>query len=402
MKTRIKNLIFIVVLISIGFGFGFYFEKSQIPPAPIQGVINQEIGKPEGVDFSLFWDAWRELENTFVNPQAFDAQKMVYGAISGMVNSLGDPYTVFFAPEEKKKFVEDVQGTFDGIGAEVGQKSGQLLIIAPLEGTPAQGAGLRAGDKILKINDKLTNNLTVDEAIKLIRGQKGTEVTLNIFRDDWNEAKDIKIIRDTINVPSLKWELKDNDIAYVRLYQFSQNTVSDFNKAAADILRTSADRIILDLRNNPGGYLDVSQDIASWFLKKGDIVAIEDFGAKKDRNEIRAYGPADFLSWPLVVLVNEGSASASEILAGALRDDRGIQLIGEKTFGKGSVQELDELKGGSALKITIAKWLTPKGISISEQGLEPDITVEISDEDIKAGKDPQLDKAIEIVNQLKP
>jgi len=401
MKTRIKNLIFIIILIAIGFGFGFYYEKSQIPPAPIQGVVNQEIGKPEGVDFSLFWDAWRKLQDTFVDPQKFNIQSVVYGAISGMVNSLGDPYTVFFSPNEKQKFVQDVQGSFEGIGAEIGLKNGQLIIIAPLENTPAQRAGLRAGDQIIKINDKSTSNLTIDEAIGLIRGQKGTEVTLNIFRDGWQTPKDIKIIRDTINVPSLKWELKDNNIAYIRLYQFSQNTTSDFEKAASEISKTSADRIILDLRDNPGGYLEVSQDIASWFLKKGDIVVIEDFGAKGEKNEFRAYGPAKFVNFPMVVLVNEGSASASEILAGALRDDRDIQLIGEKTFGKGSVQELTDLKSGSALKITVAKWLTPKGISISEQGLEPDIKVEITDTDIKAEKDPQLDKAIEIVNQLK-
>jgi len=403
-------LFFAILLIAAGFGSGFYFGKLQIPPSPIEGVINQELGKPEGVDFSLFWDAWRKLDEQFVNHQKLDFQKMIYGAISGMVKSFDDPYTVFFNPEQGKKFVEDVKGSFEGIGAEIGQRKGQLLIIAPLEGTPAQKAGLRPGDKIIKINEKITTDLTVDEAVNLIRGPKGTDVTLTIFRDEWVESKDITITRATIEVPSLKWELlvstgeaggKDSDIVHIKLYHFSEKASSDFKKAAAEILKSQAKKIILDLRGNPGGYLEISQDIASWFLEKGQIVAIEDFGLKSEKEEFRANGNAKFLEWPLVILINQGSASASEILAGALRDNRGVKLIGEKTFGKGSVQELAELKGGSSLKITVAKWLTPKGVSINEQGLEPDIKIEMTEKDFEEGKDSQLDKAVEVIKEMR-
>ena len=416
MPRNIKKFLIlfsIVLLLVIGFEVGFYFGKSQAPVVPIEGLISQELGKPEGVDFSLFWDAWRKVQDKYVSPQNIDIQKMVYGAISGMVKSLNDPYTVFFNPEENKKFIEDVKGTFEGIGAEIGRRKGQLLIISPLEGTPAQKAGLRPGDKIIKINETLTSDLTVEEAVSLIRGPKGTEVILTIFRDEWDKSKEIKIIRGVIEIPSLKWEIlarnasrsdasgKDSDIAYLKLYQFSEKADGDFKKAVSEILKSSAQKIILDLRGNPGGYLEVSQSIASWFLPKDQIVAIEDFGGKQENKEYLALGNAKFLDWPMVILVNQGSASASEILAGALRDNRQILLIGEKTFGKGSVQELTDLKSGSSLKITVAKWLTPKGVSISEQGLEPDIKVEITDKDIEEDKDPQLDKAIEIIKEMR-
>ncbi len=391
MERKIIFGLLSILLIGIGFATGFYFEKYQ---------ITCPVCKPEKVDFSLFWESWKVLEEKFVEPAKLDTQKMIYGAISGMVKSLGDPYTVFFNPEEAKKFRDDVNGSFEGIGAEIDIRKDQLLIVAPLEGTPAQNAGLRAGDKILKINDKETSDLTIDEAISLIRGPKGTEVTLTIFRDGWDSTKEIKIIRDVILVPSLKWEMKEGDIAYIQLYQFSEKASFDFNMAAIEILNSSAKKIIFDLRDNPGGYLEVAQDISGWFLQKGQLVAIEDFGNGKDKNEYKAEGPSKFLDYPIVILINKGSASASEIFAGALRDNRNIKLIGEKSFGKGSVQELQTLTGGSNLKITIAKWLTPKGETISEKGLEPDIKVEMTDEDYQNEKDPQLEKAIETVKGL--
>ena len=383
--------IFLVLVILASFGLGTYFGKSQCKICP-----------PEEIDFSLFWEVYHRLQEKFVDKGKFDIQKMIYGAISGMVKSLGDPYTVFFPPEETKRFEEDVKGVFEGVGMEIGIKKGQLQVIAPLEGTPAQKAGLRSGDKILKINDTETSDLTIDEAVNLIRGPKGTEVTLTIFREEWKKTKEIKLMRDVIEVPSLKREIKEIDgqkIAYIQLYQFSENASFDFRKAAIEILTSPAQKIILDLRNNPGGYLEVAQDITGWFLEKGKIVVIEDFGQGNEQ-EYKAQGPGTFSDYKVVILINQGSASASEILAGALRDNRGILLIGEKSFGKGSVQELEKLKEGSSLKITVAKWLTPKGQLITDVGLEPDIKVEMTEEDYEQDRDPQLDKAIEIIKGM--
>ena len=400
MKRKIILVFLALILTGTVFSGGYFFAKFQTEcPAC----------KPEEVDFSLFWEAWHKLQEKFADKEKFDTQKMIYGAISGMVKSLEDPYTIFLNPEDSKRFIEDVKGTFEGVGMEIDIRKGQLQVIAPLEGTPAQRAGLRAGDKILKINDTLTADLMIDEAVNLIRGPKGTEVTLTIFREEWEKTKEIKIVRDVIEVPSLKWELlastgeaggKEGNIAYIKLYQFSEKADADFKETAMEILASPAQKIILDLRNNPGGYLEVANSIAGWFLKRNDIVTIEDFGGKDEKKEYKAQGNEKFADYPIVILINQGSASGSEILAGALRDDRGIKLIGEKSFGKGSVQELESLPGGASLKITVAKWLTPKGESISDKGLEPDIKVEMTEEDYEQDKDPQLDKALEIIKGL--
>lgn len=400
MLRKIIIPIFLVVLVSIAFGAGFYFSQSGMPVLPPEGIINTELGRPEGFDFSLFWEAWKVLEENFVDPSKINYQKMIYGAISGMVNSLKDPYTVFFPPEDAKIFKEDVAGEFQGVGMEIGIRNDQLTVIAPLEGTPAQKAGLRAGDKIVKINDSSTKDMTADEAVKLIRGPRGTKVVLTIFREGWSETKDFSIIREVIEIPSLKLELKNNDIAHIKLYQFSETSRLAFQQTAVEILNSPAKKIILDLRNNPGGYLEVAQDIAGWFLEKGKLVTIEDFGGKQENIEYKANGPAKLSSFPLVVLINQGSASGSEILAGALRDNRGILLIGEKSFGKGSVQTLEELKEGS-IKVTVARWLTPSGKAIEGQGLEPDIIVKMTEEDYNEDKDSQLDKAIEIIKEMR-
>ena len=401
-------LIFFVVIVSAAFGAGFYFAKSRVPVAAPEGIINEELGKPENLDFSLFWEAWTKLEEKYVDNSKIDYKKMLYGAITGMADSLKDDYTVFFPPEDSKIFKEDVNGEFSGVGMEIGVKNSTLTVIAPIEGTPAERAGLMAGDKIVKINGQDSGDMAVDEAVKLIRGQRGTEVSLTIFRDGWDNVKDFKIIRDVIEVPSIKLEIlaspgeaggKADGIAHIKLYQFSEVARSSFNKAGLEILNGPAKKIILDLRNNPGGYLEVAQDIAGWFLEKGELVAIEDFGGKEENQEYRAKGPSNFSSYKMVVLINKGSASASEILAGALRDNRNVPLIGEKSFGKGSVQQLEELREGS-LKITIARWLTPKGIMINGQGLTPDIEVKMTEEDYKNKKDPQLDKAIEVLKEM--
>jgi carboxyl-terminal processing protease len=362
---------------------------------------NQSVaGPPENVDLSLFWEAWHALEEDFVDAGKIDYQKMIYGAISGMTASLEDPYTVFMTPEDLKIFEEDVAGEFEGIGMEIGIRDDQLTVVAPLEGTPAEKAGLRAGDKIIKIDDKETRDLPVDVAVKYIRGPKGTKVTLTIFREGWPEPKEFIIIRDVIGVPSLKWELLDGNIAYLKLYHFTQAARSDFNSAALEILNSPAEKIILDLRNNGGGFLEVAQDIAGWFLEEGEVVTFEDARLAEEQKVYRSEGPSKLLHYPTLVLINEGSASASEILAGALRDNRGIKLIGETSFGKGSVQELRTLSKGG-LKITIARWLTPKGELIVDKGLEPDIRVEMTEEDYQKEKDPQLDKAIEIIKETR-
>ena len=389
LKRKIIFIFFILVLIGASSSFGFYFGKTQCKICP-----------PEEIDFSLFWEAWNKLQQRYVEKENFDVQKMIYGAISGMVKSLEDPYTVFLNPEDTKRFVEDVKGTFEGVGMEIGIRKGQLQVIAPLEGTPAQRAGLRAGDKILKVDDKPTMDMTIEEAVNLIRGQKGSEVTLTIFREEWEKSKEFKIVRGVIEVPSLKWELKDENIAHLELYQFSEKASFDFTQAAIEILESPAQKIILDLRNNPGGYLEVAQDVAGWFLERGQVVAIEDFGGEKEQKVYKAQGPAQLVAYPTVILINKGSASGSEILAGALRDNRGILLIGEASFGKGSVQELERLREGSSLKITVAKWLTPKGELITDVGLKPDIEIEITEEDYEEERDPQLDKAIEAIKGL--
>lgn len=390
-----RKLIFIFSAIFIfgiigSYGIGFHFGNSSKVCA---------VCKPEYVDFSLFWETWQKVEQKFIDPEKIDIKKMVYGAISGMLNSLEDPYTVFFDPKNSKTFAEDISGKFEGVGMEIGKKSGELQVISPLEGSPAQKIGLRPGDIILGINGTSTSGMSVEEAVDLIRGPKGTEITLNIFRDNWGEAREITITRSIIEIPSLKWELKEGDIVYIRIYNFTEKSKDDFDKAALQILKTSGKKIILDLRNNPGGYLDKAQDIAGWFLKRGEIVTIEDKRGD-EKTEYVSQGDGYFGNYPIVCLINEGSASAAEILAGALRDNLGIKLIGKKSFGKGTVQELVHLSEGSDLKITIAKWLTPKGESINDVGLEPDIKVEMTEEDYEADKDPQLDKAIEIIKSM--
>lgn len=372
--------------------------------------IVYQVPQPGTIDFSLFWDAYNKLQQNYVDPSKIDNQKILYGAIEGMANSLGDPYTSFFNPTDAKRFEQDLAGSFDGIGAEIGIKKEQLIIISPIEGMPAQKAGLRAGDSIFKIDGKDTYDMTTDEAVNLIRGPKGTEVTLTVFREGWKDLKDIKITRATIKIPSIKWSLlaspgeaggKEENVAYVQIFQFDQPLAYDFYATAVEILNSPAKKIILDLRNNPGGYLEVAQYLAGFFLEKDKIVTIEDFGKNREQQLYKSEGGAELVKYPIVILINEGSASASEILAGALRDNRDTQLVGTKSFGKGSVQEVIDLPGGSFLKVTIAKWLTPKGTSISDVGLAPDVKVEISDLDIEQKKDPQLDKALEIIKDLK-
>ena len=398
MKNLVIAILFVFVILS--FGGGFYVGQISGYVPPLKGVENIEAGQPAGEDFSLFWDAWRVIQEEYASPEPLDFKAMVQGSIKGMVDSLGDPYTTFMSADDTKIFLDDIAGSFSGIGIEIGVRDEKLQVIAPLEGTPAEKAGLRAGDHIVKINeDTFTSDLSIDEAVTLIRGPEGTTVLLSIMREGWEEPRDFTVVRAIISIPSLKLEFKENGIAYLKIFQFSEQLRSDFEDIEGDIFKSS-DKIILDLRNNPGGFLHIAVDIAGWFLERGDVVVIEDFGPSQEQEAHKARGNAHLRDKTVVVLINGGTASASEILAGALRDNRGILLIGEKSFGKGSVQELKELKDESSLKVTVAKWLTPKGNLIAELGLEPEVKVEMTNEDFDAGKDPQLDKAIEVLNKL--
>lgn len=388
-------------MIGAGFGMGVYVGYSQRPAIDqVTSLYNKEIAKPAEVDFSSFWKAWNLVEEKYVANGDLDRQAMVYGAISGMVAALNDPYTVFFPPVEKELFESEIEGKFEGIGAEIGMRKGILTVVSPLTGSPAAAAGLLPGDKIARIGDTITTDLTIDEAVRLIRGEKGTEVILTILRNGEDETRVIKIIRDTIRIPILDMEKQDGGIFIIRLYNFSEQAPLEFRKALQEMARSGSNRLILDLRNNPGGFLEASVDIASWFLESGKVVAREAFGDGTEL-EHRSHGYNALADIPTVILVNGGSASASEILAGALRDHLQIQLVGTKTFGKGSVQELLNVTDDTSLKVTIARWLTPSGVSLSENGLDPDVVVEMTPEDLEALRDPQMEKALEILKGIK-
>jgi len=405
MEKSMKKYIFIpiwIILFAVIFGFGFFIGQTNQPSIDkIQGISNKDLGQPTSVDFSLFWDAWHMIEKKHVDRLNLDVQKMIYGAVKGLFDSLDDPYTVFMEPEKSKMFLDDMSGSFEGIGAEIGIRKGVLTVISPLEGNPAQKAGLKPGDKIFKVDDTLTADLSLDQAVEIIRGEQGTEVTLLIARNEWEEAREIKIIRDTIQIPIIKWEKIDLDnenewVAYIQLYHFTENSADQFRKTIQQALKENPKGIILDVRNNPGGYLEIAVDIASWFLPKGELVVAEDYG-NGNRNEHRSKGYGLLEDMPTIVLINEGSASASEILAGALRDIKGVKIVGQKSFGKGSVQQLEKLKDGSSAKITVAKWLTPAGTNINKEGIVPDEEIKITIEDIDEMRDPQLYKAIELL-----
>lgn len=402
MQPLRKIGLFVLAFLIVGacFGVGVYVGRTQYPEIDkVSGLYNKETVKPEEVDFGPFWKTWNILQEKYVEQGELDKQKLVYGAIEGMVAAVGDPYTVFFPPKENELFESEIKGKFDGIGAEIGVRDDTLTIISPLAGSPAAAAGLLAGDKILKIDDKATNNLPVDEAVTLIRGEKGTQVALTILRKDEEEPRVVNITRDVIRIPVLEMDKKDGSIFIIKLHNFSLDAPLEFRRALSEFARAGNTKLILDLRNNPGGYLEGAVDIASWFLESGTVVAREQFG---DGEEIlyRSKGYNALADTKVVILVNEGSASASEILAGALRDQRAIKLVGMKTFGKGSVQELTPVTDKTSLKITIARWLTPSGTSLSENGLDPDEKVELTREHIEKDEDPQLDRAIELLKSL--
>ena len=392
---KVFGLVFVILAFVGGVYVGF---NNQPEIDKITDVTGKETVVETKTDFSPFWKVWNDIEEKYTDAEAINDQEKVYGAISGLVGSLDDPYSVFFNPDEARMFEDDIAGSFGGIGVEVGIKDKVLTVIAPLKGTPGYNAGIKPGDKILKIDETVTADITIEKAIKLIRGEKGTSVTLNVLHEKATKPSDIKIVRDTINVPTLETELRSDGIFVIKLYSFSANSTSLFRAAMKEFTEANTDKMLIDLRGNPGGYLDAAVDMASWFLPGGKTIVIEDYGENKDKKSYRSHGYDIFTDQlKLVILVDNGSASASEILAGALQDHKKGKLVGTTTYGKGSVQEVMKVTSDTLLKITVAKWLTPNGTSISLKGLTPDYKVEMSTD---AQKDPQMDKAVELL--LKP
>jgi len=404
LNLRSARLIIIVCLVVVLAGFaGFWLGSHQFQidfgQKPTVKIDRKTPADKQDVDFALFWEVWDRLEKNYLNKEKIDPAQMVFGAIKGMVASLDDPYTVFLKPQENKEVKEDLNGAFEGVGIQLGYKEDQLAVIAPLKGTPADKAGVKAGDLILKINEETATELSADEAAQKIRGPKGTKVKLTLLHSGEKEPYEVEIVRETIVVPSVEVDfLSDNGqvVAHLKLLKFGDRTAEEWEKAVNQILeyQPQIEGIILDLRNNPGGYLTGSVFIASEFLSSGIIVQQEQASGFKETYSVDRQGR--LLSQPLIVLINEGSASASEIVAGSLREHQRAKVVGTKSFGKGTIQEAEDLSGGAGLHITTARWLLPSGKSIDKSGIIPDIEIK---DDLKTEKDEQLEKAVEILTQ---
>ncbi len=346
-----------------------------------------------------FWQVWKLLDEKFAaGTTTFNLtpEQKIQGAIDGLVGAYGDPYTHFFPPSDAEEFGADIAGNFSGVGMEVGMRNNLITIISPLSGTPAEKAGLLAGDVLVKINGTSTEKMSIDEAVRLIRGPEGTTVTLNIYRSGDPEPRDITVTRATIEIPTVKTEKKD-DTFIITLYSFNALAETKMQEAVEAYVKSGAKKLVLDMRGNPGGYLQSAVGIASYFLPSGKVVLRESFSDERPEQLYRSQGKniKEFKSGEMVVLIDGGSASAAEILAGALAQHDYATLIGTNSFGKGSVQELVELPSGAALKVTIARWLTPDGTSISLKGLAPKFVVERTPEQRLKNEDPQMKAALE-------
>ncbi len=410
---KLKKLLLILglflVLVTGVFCLGLYLGYSNRPAIlQVVGLANKEdkLALTAATDFAPFWKAWTILNEKFVDTRATSSpdapandQDKVYGAISGLTASLGDPYTVFMPPEKKTQFEEEVSGNFGGVGMEVGMKENTLTVISALPDSPAKKAGIMAGDKIFKIGTTSTSNLNIDQAIKLIRGPKGTKIHLTMLRLKVDKPLEFNIVRDTITIPTIETKKYPNGVFVLSLFNFSAQSPNLFRPALQEFIDSGSDKLILDLRGNPGGYLEAAVDVASWFLPAGKTIVREVKGKGNPENVYISKGYDIFARLnrkvKMVVLVDQGSASAAEIVAGALAENKVAILIGQQTFGKGSVQELIPVTSNTSLKVTIARWLTPNGLSISHNGLTPQYSVPMTIEDLKAGRDPQRDRAIE-------
>ena len=400
-EGKSKNVVRLAVLFALVAGLSFVggitvgakggADLSFFSGARLDATPDQE------ADLADFWKVWNTLESRFVATSASStdpsAEERIWGALEGLAQSYGDPYTVFLPPEEAKLFAEDISGSFSGVGMEIGVKDELLTVIAPLKGTPAERAGILIGDQIVLIDGVSTKGMSSDAAVKLIRGPKGTTVTLTIVRK--GEQLTIPIVRDTIQVPTIEHSLRSDGVYVISFYSFTANSGSLFNRALVGFRESGSKLLVLDLRGNPGGYLESAVSVVSHFLPEGEIVVTEDYGGNRDNIEHRSRGTGGVPAGAkMVILVNGGSASASEIVAGALQDEDKATLIGTHSFGKGSVQELVDV-GDASLKVTVARWLTPSGRSIANGGLQPDITVERTQEDIETGRDPQMERAVQ-------
>lgn len=348
------------------------------------------------VDFQLYWDTMDAIHSKYYNVDIPDT-KLFYGSLQGMVAALGDPYSVFMTPSDAEQFQDDLKGTFEGIGAEIAVKNNQLIIVSPLDDSPAMKAGLRPRDWIVKINGTSTEGMSSQQAVTLIRGKADTKVILTIYRDGWKKTEDYTITRAPIVVKSLTVEyLAGGTVAHFKVRQFNDDTIPLFDNAIQNLASKQGIKgIILDLRNNPGGYLDSAVQMAGEW--NGEGVVVSEKNRDGNQTDHRAYTNPRLAKYKTIVLVDAGSASASEIVSGALKDWGKATLVGMKTFGKGSVQDLTDLPDGSQIKLTIAKWFTPNGTSIDEQGIEPDVKIDLTEEDYNKDRDPQLDKAVELL-----
>ncbi len=417
---RLQILLLLVITFLAGYFFGVTkvsFEWSHYTPNIT--VINKEPPTSASlVDFSLFWNVWDKLTTNYYDKSKVDPQKMLYGAINGMVQSVGDPYTMFLPPTQNSNFQNQLAGQFSGIGAELGLKGKQIIVIAPLAGSPAQKMGIKAGDAILKVDGQSTTNWALPDAVNKIRGPKGSIVILSVMHAGDTAVHDLSVTRDTITIKSVNgWvkQIKDIDainhtlktsskgdesIAYIQLSQFGDNTNTDWtvvvNTLYPKMQQMHPKGIILDLRDNPGGYLTDAVFIAGEFLPQGDTVVIQDSG-NGQQQPLLVNRPGKFLNIPMIVLINKGSASASEIVSGALRDNKRAQLVGDTSFGKGTIQQAMDLGNGVGLHVTIAKWLTPNGTWVHGKGLTPDVTIALDEKD--PSHDTQLEKAIDVLTQ---
>ena len=397
-----------IVVTALAFALGLLVGTNRGGAAG--GLLDGGAQAPAGVDFSPVWKAWQIINDQFVpvpvasstpvvaSSTVSSDQERVWGMIQGLAESLNDPYTYFLPPVENKQFTQDMSGAFDGVGMEIAVKNQVLTVVSPLKGTPAERAGIKPGDQILKIDELDTRGMDINTAVSHIRGPKGTQVALLVFREGWEAPREIKVTRDVINVPTLTTTARADGIFVIQLYTFTANSPDLFRNALREFVQSGDAKLILDLRGNPGGYLEAAVDMASWFLPSGKIVVTEDYDGHGDNIAHRSFGYDVFNeNLKMVVLVDRGSASAAEILAGALRHYGIAKLVGVNTFGKGSVQELVDITSDTSLKITVARWLGPDGTHIPVEGIAPDVNVPLTEADAKAEKDPQLEKAVELL-----